>query len=170
VSSKTHGKIKKAIDELDPADKAVLLNAVYFKGIWEHPFDKASTKVQDFTLASGKVVRSPRMTSSAASRRDPEAGSFGYAENHGLQAVRLPYGSGRISMIVVLPAKGTALTNLGSKADGAWWRSLRAELLPRAGRVELPRFKFEASEALNRPLIAMGAADAFDPERADFRD
>jgi serine protease inhibitor len=87
-----------------------------------------------------------------------------------MQAVRLPYGSGRISMIVVLPAKTTTLAGLTDKLDGTWWRTLRTSLRDRDGDVELPRFKFETSMSLNRPLIAMGAAAAFDKTRADFRD
>lgn len=172
VSRRTHGKIRKAVDELKPDDVAVLLNAVYFKGIWARPFDKKKTRDQDFHLAAGKVVPRPRMSFADPGRR---AGGnwptkFAYAEDDGLQAVRLPYGTGRLAMLLILPAKTASLSTLTAKLDGNWWRNLRSRLKERRGEVELPPFKFETSARLNGPFIAMGAGTAFDREHADFRD
>ena len=55
ASKETQGRIPKVIDRIDPADLALLLNAVYFKGQWTHKFDKAQTQQRDFTLAGGTV-------------------------------------------------------------------------------------------------------------------
>jgi serpin B len=167
VSRRTHGKITKAVEKLDPLDAAVLLNAVYFKGVWKRPFDKTKTRDEDFHLASGKVVRSPRMAFGPA--KEEESDRFDYAEDADMQAVRLPYGSGRLAMTVVLPAKGTTLAAIDRKLDGTWWRTLSARLEERRGEVELPRFKYGSSIKLNGPLIEMGAAEAFDKTRSDFR-
>ncbi|MDE2511932.1 MAG: hypothetical protein KGL74_12490, partial [Elusimicrobia bacterium] len=154
VSQTTHGKITKAVDSLDPKkDVAVLLNAVYFKGIWKRPFDKSKTKDGDFHLASGKPVQRPLMAFGPVSKRGDETDKFDYAADETLQAVRLPYGSGRIAMTVVLPAKGTTLEALADKLTGTWWRTLRSRLEAREGRVELPRFKFKSTLTLNDPLI-----------------
>ncbi|MFI5347358.1 MAG: serpin family protein [Elusimicrobiota bacterium] len=171
VSERTHGKITKAVDSLDPKkDVAVLLNAVYFKGIWKRPFDKSKTRDADFHLASGKIVPRPRMAFGPAAKNEDESDKFAYAEDEDAQAVRLPYGSGRIAMTVLLPAKGTTLAALTGKLAGTWWKNLGARLQPREGRVELPRFKFESTLKLNDPLIQMGAGAAFDKTRSDFRD
>jgi serpin B len=169
VSRRTHGKITKAVEKLEPSEVAVLLNAVYFKGVWKRPFDKTKTRDEDFSLASGKVVRRPRMAFGPVTKRR-ESDRFDYAEDADVQAVRLPYGSGRIAMIVLLPAKGSSLAVLTGKLTGSWWRTLRSRLAERAGEVEMPRFKYGASMKLNDPLIEMGAAAAFDKARADFRD
>lgn len=168
VSRKTHGKITKAVEKLDAQDVAVLLNAVYFKGIWRSPFDKNRTAPQDFHLASGETVRRPRMI--LATGKGTGAPEFEYAEHDGVQAVSLPYGSGRLAMVALLPAKESSLDALNGKLSGSWWRALRENMTPRRGHVELPRFKFETTLRLNGLLESMGASLAFDGGRADFRD
>lgn len=43
-SENTNGKINKIIDEIDPRTVLMLINAIYFKGIWVTKFDESSTK------------------------------------------------------------------------------------------------------------------------------
>ena len=45
---KTHGKIKKIINEWNPNTFMIIINAVYFKGEWLNKFEKESTKKQIF--------------------------------------------------------------------------------------------------------------------------
>ena len=47
----------------------VIANAIYFKGQWLEPFDPASTKDHDFTLAGGKKVKVKTMTGHLGSAR-----------------------------------------------------------------------------------------------------
>ncbi|GFT03474.1 serpin B8, partial [Nephila pilipes] len=48
VKEKTNGKIENLLDQLDPSTLMVLLNAVYFKGKWEVPFDPRLTEPSIF--------------------------------------------------------------------------------------------------------------------------
>ncbi len=159
VARRTHGRISRLIESLSSDDKAVLLDAIYFKGLWSNPFPRRSTKIEDFHSSSGKVVRRPRMR---------VGGDFDYAETDGLQIVRLPYQDGRLSMTILLPAKGRRLEPLLAAMSGARWRGLLSRLKFTEGVVEIPRFKFDATVSLKAPLSALGAADAFDRARADF--
>jgi len=47
-NAKTHGKIKKILDKLPKTIKLILINAVYFKGLWSKPFKKSMTMKKPF--------------------------------------------------------------------------------------------------------------------------
>src|SRR5262249_31329342 len=44
VNTSTKGKIPKIIDQIDPQQVMFLINAVYFKGLWQKKFDKMMTR------------------------------------------------------------------------------------------------------------------------------
>ncbi|MCX5797614.1 MAG: serpin family protein [Elusimicrobia bacterium] len=160
VSGKTEGKIPTILDKFGPGDRALLLNAVYFKGSWTDQFKKERTRPDDFHLAGGAVVRRPLME---------RYGGYPYFEGEGFQALRLPYGGGRLGMIVLLPAPGRPLDSLiETTANAAGWRAVIGGLNEKQGLVRLPRFKLDFSASLGGPLAGLGMGVAFDRLRADF--
>jgi serine protease inhibitor len=155
ASKQTHERIPKVIDRIDPADLALLLNAVYFKGQWTHKFDKALTQQRDFNLAaksSGSVKQVARMA---------QSGHFDYFDTPDLQAIRLPFGTGDLVMEVLLPAKSSSLSALEAELTPEHWAAWRSRFTARAGRIELPRFELQSSYHLNEPLQALGMVRAF---------
>lgn len=151
ASRQTAGKINGILQPpLDPLLRLIVLNAIYFKGDWTIQFDKKLTRDLLFTLSDGRSAKRPRMSRS---------GTFDYYENADLQAVSLPYGGRKISMIVCLPKHGldAFVQNLNSRA----WTGLLSSLASRKGRVELPRFKLEGEYDLTGTLAAMGMPRAF---------
>lgn len=49
ISSKTNNRIAKLLDDpLGEDTKMVLLNSIYFKGLWQSPFDSKQTRKDDF--------------------------------------------------------------------------------------------------------------------------
>jgi serine protease inhibitor len=152
ASKQTQGRIPKVIDRIDPADLALLLNAVYFKGQWTHKFDKAQTQQRDFTLASGAVKPVARMA---------QSGHFDYFETPDLQAIRLPFGTGDLVMEILLPAKSSSLSALEAQLTPEHWTAWRTQHTSRSGRIELPRFELKSSYHLNEPLQALGMVRAF---------
>ncbi|HKP84583.1 MAG TPA: serpin family protein [Blastocatellia bacterium] len=160
VSDKTKGKIDKIVDQIGPDSILFLINAIYFKGAWAKEFDKAKTKEDTFTLASGAQKRLPMMT---------QSGSYKYYEGSGFQAVSLPYGGGRASMYVFLPSKNSSLSGFQKGLTEAAWESWMKEFRETEGDVSLPRFKVEYEVTLNDALKALGMSAAFDERRANFR-
>jgi serine protease inhibitor len=152
ASKQTQERIPKVIDRIDPADLALLLNAVYFKGQWTHKFDKAQTQQRDFTLASGAVKQVARMA---------QSGHFDYFDTAQLQAIRLPFGAGDLVMEILLPAKSASLGALAADLTPEHWAAWRAQYTSRSGRIELPRFELKSSYRLNEPLQALGMVRAF---------
>jgi serpin B len=161
VAENTNGKIDEIIEApIDPAAIMFLLNAVYFKGDWQVPFDEEHTRDEPFYLAAGPTVEVPLMY-----HREE---SFPYYDGEGYQAISLPYGEqGSMSMVILLPDEETSLNEFLQGLDATWHQATEG-MTPQAGVVALPRFKVEYEANLNDPLKAMGMAIAFDKDNADF--
>lgn len=159
VADKTKGKIRNIVDQIDPQSILFLINAIYFKGKWQVEFDKAKTKEDDFTTGVGQQKRLPIMH---------QSGTYNYYEGAGFQAVSLPYGTGRVSMYIFLPRKGTSLDEFQKKLTAANWDEWIKEFAETKGEIAVPRFKVEYELLLNDALKALGMGIAFDPVRADL--
>lgn len=97
VCRKTDGMIDNIIDNISPDDAVIIVNAVYFKGLWKNKFNKADTKKDKFKAADG-IVRNVDMMQ----KTDCEQ----YAENKTFSAVSMRYGNGHYSMQIILPKEG----------------------------------------------------------------
>jgi serine protease inhibitor len=173
AAQETHDRIPKIIERIDPADVLLLLNAVYFKGQWQHPFNKAQTQDRDFTLSDGTAKKVARMA---------QSGRFDYFETPEVQAIRLPFGAraasegipggsgdaGDLAMEVLLPAKSSSLEALETELTPELWAVWRSKFVSRQGSIELPRFELKSHYRLNAPLQALGMRRAFDSHAAEL--
>ena len=159
AAEKTHGRIRGIVDQSD-LGKAymVLLNAIYFKGRWSNQFNRGETKEADFTLPTGKTKKVRMMR---------QCEKYVYGEDSRLQAVALPYGSGRLNMIVVLPRDHQGLPGLLKTMDGEAWQKLLGGMAQFQGTVRLPRFEVACNLRPESALRTMGMGAAFLPD-ADF--
>jgi serpin B len=160
ASAHTHGKIPTIIKEMTKDDVLCLLNAVYFKGVWEKKFSKAVTKPADFHTADGGVKKVQMMH---AQRDD-----FSYAENENFKAVCLPYNDGRLSMYVFLPSNLKPLSVFEAELTQAKWEDWMRMFHKNKGSLYMPRFKIEDSMVLNNPLAKLGMGIAFEKRDANF--
>jgi serpin B len=159
VSDSTRAKIDKIVDNIDRDTILFLINAIYFKGKWANEFAKEKTKEDVFHLESGSEKRAPMMS---------QSGSYKYYETKNFQAVSLPYGGGRVSMYIFLPAKGATLGEFQKSLTAANWQSWMQEFRETEGDISLPRFRIEYEVTLNDALKALGMEPAFDSSRANF--
>ena len=159
VREKTKGKIDKIINTIEPQAILFLINAIYFKGKWAAEFDKAKTKVDQFTTLTGKQKPHPMMH---------QSGKYLYFEGNDFQAVSLPYGGGQVSMFLFLPAKGSSLVEFQKNLSAANWDLWMRQFAFTDGEIAVPRFKTEYEITLNDTLTALGMGIAFDAARADL--
>jgi serpin B len=158
VNQNTHGKITSMFDPPLPRDlRLIVLDAIYFKGVWETPFDAKLTRDQPFTLRGGQTAQSPRM-----SRKE----KMSYSESAGFQAVILPYASRQASLYVFLPKDN--LDKFVADLTPENWEKWMTGFRLREGTLELPRFKLENKYELNGELAALGMSRAFSPGQAEF--
>lgn len=157
---KTHGKIPSILDKIPPGAAMFLLNAVYFKGMWQTKFDEQQTKPRTFTLLDGTTKDHPTMK---------QVDEYPYLETDDFQAASLPYGEeGRFSMYFFLPKRGKSVANLVNGLTGEAWERYMHQFDSAPGTVYLPKFKLEYETELNDALKALGMEVAFDEQNADF--
>jgi serpin B len=155
VKTKTQGMIPTLLtkDDVDDQTLLVLLNALYFKGMWTVPFDPKLTTDQPFTLTDG---------TNQAVKMMQRSDKLSYYEDATLQMVRLPYGDGRLSMIVMLPAAGATLAATAQSVfTETNWSLVANKFRVRQGTLNLPRFSSHYFVDLPTALQALGISDAF---------
>jgi serpin B len=171
VSNKTLGKITKLVTDSDVSSAILMLiNAIYFKGNWTAPFDRAQTREGDFTLLDGRRKKLPMMSKSGGYRLQDgvfKATSYPYYQGKGFQAVSLPYGSERVSMYIFLPDKESSLAGFQKQLTAKNWDDWMSRFHTTRGSIVLPRFKLDYEIKLNETLESLGMGVAFGP-RAEF--
>lgn len=160
VSAQTNNKIPTILDSIAKNEVMFLINAIYFKGIWQKQFDKTKTTDALFHAADGSTA-----TVSMMSRG--EGVDVDYAWTPEYSAVDLPYGNSAFTMTVVVPSN-TDIDTFAESFDQAKWNLLVASLRSSDIRVYLPRFRMEWKRTLNDDLTQLGMGLAFDRNQADF--
>lgn len=160
VEDKTRQKIHELIpSDLDADTRLVLVNAIYFKGMWVLLFPKAATRDEPFHLEGGGKVRAPLMHLHEEVR---------YLQAEGYQAVDLAY-RGDLSMLVLLPDRKDGLRDLEKRLSARMLHDCVAQMGAREVKLFLPRFKLTwGTVNMRDQLAALGMPLAFTRFQADF--
>ncbi|XP_004628461.1 leukocyte elastase inhibitor [Octodon degus] len=167
VKEETEGKIPELLAPgvIDDTSKLVLVNAIYFKGIWQEKFLKNDTTEVPFRL-NKKDTKVVKMMSQKA--RFP----YGYIKDLKCQVLELPYQEGKVSMIILLPEEikddTTGLEEIEKQLTLEKLREWTDNLETIEVNVQLPRFKVEESYSLNDSLAHLGVQDLFSSRKADL--
>jgi len=139
--------------------RMILTNVVYLKALWEHEFNDWATVDGPFWTVDG---------SSVSARLMSQTETFGYLDRQDCQIVELPYASGKLGMIVVLPRACDGLPRLEQVLARNGLDPWLVEGRPTLVHVVFPRFRATSALSLRSALEGMGMALAFRPESADF--
>jgi serine protease inhibitor len=144
VREQTAQRITKLFDQLDPATRLVLANAVYLKADWQTPFAKDPTTDATFTRADGTTVAVPMMHQEQSLR---------YASGQGWQAVELPYAASELAMRVIVPQGALTPADVLSPQTLA---QVQADLRGEQVDLFLPRWDFATDLDLLPALNTLG--------------
>lgn len=157
VEAQTHGRIQDLVDGLTPDTAMVLTNSIYFKALWDSPFDPRHTRTSSFGLESGELIQTPMMfTQMGAARTSID----------GFEILDLPLADGTASMVFILPTQQNGSNYLTSEVLTGiddWFDGPREFYLL---DVLLPKFQVTVDTGLNQLLIGLGMPTAF--SNADF--
>lgn len=151
ASDNTNGKIKKVIEQIEPAHVMFLMNALYFKGDWKIPFKVENTRDENFAGTTGtKSVKMMNMQEKVK-----------YAKRSNYQALELAYGGGNYVMTIILPEGKTSVGEIINTMSASEWKSLNTTLAEQKVIVGLPKFTVEYETNLNSVLSKIGMPTMF---------
>jgi len=157
VSDHTQGKIPEIIDQISAEKMMYLINAIYFKGIWQEPFDAGRTNKLPFSIPGGKSVEADFMNAER---------SFHVLSGDQLQGIELPYGNGQFSMVILMPRESSVVQFVRTlTADRIG--EIYSGFAKRRTNLFLPKFQFAYENTLNDELSRLGMGIAF-TDQADF--
>ncbi|KAM5148111.1 antithrombin-III [Mantella aurantiaca] len=162
ISNKTEKRITNVIPEgaITADTILVLVNAIYFKGLWKSMFDSRNTFVDNFHVPENTEPRKVRMMF-----QDDRFRYCSYKKDS-VEVLEMPYKGDDITMVLVLPTEGTPLEtveqNLSLEKLSEWLNQMREVNL----NVYVPRFRIEDSISLKENLEKMGLKDLFNPHTA----
>lgn len=162
VEDKTKQRIRELIASgvLGSDTRLVLVNAVYFKGMWAVPFLKDDTCPEPFFLEGGSKAQAPLMRLQEDMR---------HAQLSGFQAVDLDYQGGNLSMLVLLPDKRNGLRDLEGLLSARLLQECAAKMRVREVKLLLPKFRTSWGPVnLGDQLRTLGMPLAFTRSQADF--
>lgn len=134
------------------AVNAVTATATYFKDQWVTTLDTCRTVSATFRLNDGTQVLTDMM------RR---MGNYACLVGSNFQAVRLPYGQSRLSMLIVLPDAGTSLSLFVADVTAETLNSWIAQLQPWSGSIELPLLMSTFGDSLPPGVTSLDMSTAF---------
>ncbi|XP_072808498.1 serpin B10 isoform X1 [Vicugna pacos] len=165
VESQTEGKILNLLpdDAVNSATRMVLVNALYFKGIWEHQFLIQNTTERPFRI--NKTTSKPVQMMSMKEKLQ-----IFHIEKPQATGLQLYYESRDLSLLILLPEDISGLDQLEKAITyeklSEWTSADMMELYD--VELHLPKFKLEETYDLKSTLSSMGMSDAFSQSKADF--
>ena len=154
ANKKTFGRIKNMVDYLNPATKAVMMNTVYFRGLWSEELTDKDINGGEFTNENGEMEL-VRMVSY------PKVAL--YAEGETYQTTMRNFGNQAFAMDFILPKEGVnAFDALTEFMTTTGYGTIQKQV-----NLKFPIFESATEMNLNELLVRLGINRIFGNESPD---
>ncbi|CAN7974770.1 hypothetical protein HPB47_003537 [Ixodes persulcatus] len=150
VKNKTRGKISGF--EIPPDTIMALLNAIYFKGLWNISFDPKNTSILPFHNKGSEVVMVETMT---------RLGILPFTSEPEFEAIELSYKGDRYCMVIVLPSEKKGLPKLRDAMTVESIEKIQGSMKNETVMIQLPKFDLETDYGLVPALAKLGVRSIF---------
>ena len=156
IDKGTNGMIKEAIQEgdLEATLICVIVNVLYFNGLWKVPFDKNKTQDRPFRFPNDQVVNISTMF---------VEGQFKTSRNEtaGLTFIELEYGGGsEFSMLLAVPDQPDGLSAVEDRIIDL----INVQMFKEKIKLFLPRFSVDYRAQLQDVLKSIGLQLTFNKQ------
>jgi serpin B len=163
IEGKTKHRVKDLVPPhgIGPNSRLVLVNAIYFLGDWNFPFEPYATRPAPFFLTASETKNVPTMT---------QENQLRIGQKDGVTAVEIPYKGGEMSMLILIPDEIGGLSAVEKTLDANKLDALTSAMKAEWIWLSLPKFEVNPGDslALGKDLKALGMPLAFDLKTADF--
>ncbi|XP_032173508.1 antithrombin-III [Mustela erminea] len=160
VANKTEGRITDVVpeDAINELTVLVLVNTIYFKGLWKSKFSPENTREEPFHKANGESCLASMMY---------QEGKFRYRQvAEGTQVLELPFKGDDITMVLILPKMQKTLAKVEKELTPEMLQEWLDEMTEIMLVAHVPRFRIEDSFSVKELLQDMGLVDLFSPEKS----
>ncbi|XP_006839611.1 PREDICTED: serpin A11 [Chrysochloris asiatica] len=159
VRKQTYGQVPDCLQEFNQDTLMVLLNFIFFKAKWKHPFTRYHTQKQESFFADQRTsLRVPMM-------HQKEMHRFLYDQELACTVLQIEY-SGNAQALLLLPDPGK-MKQVEMALQPEILRKWDPLLLPSLLDLHLPRFSISGTYNLEEILSQIGLTNIFNLE-ADF--
>ncbi|KAH8267131.1 hypothetical protein KR018_010359 [Drosophila ironensis] len=154
----TRGKIRDLVtaNDIDAQTQALLVNAIYFKGLWENGFATIDTLPTTFYHSDGS-------SSSVAMMYNDDTYALADIPELDATALELAYKDSGASMLILLPKRTNGLQALeqGLARQDFDLNRISSRLQRQTVTVRIPKFRIEVDQDMVRPLMQLGVREMF---------
>ncbi|XP_070589684.1 LOW QUALITY PROTEIN: serpin A12-like [Erythrolamprus reginae] len=158
IKRKTHGKISKLVNEINPMTEILLISYIYMKVKWKKPFNPKYTKEDNFYVNSYTVVKVPMMF---------QSGMFeiGRDDEKFCTILKMPYEGDTVAYFI-LPDKGQ-LERVASSLSCKVLQKWKSRLSNSSIDVYIPKCLVSGEIKLKNIMNSLGVTDVF-TDKADL--
>ncbi|XP_036604673.1 serpin A11-like [Trichosurus vulpecula] len=155
IENQTYGKIREFLRDFNKDTATVLVNSIFFKAKWMHPFKHYWTKKHLSSSVDEKIIR-PSMMHQKAQHR------FLYDKELACVVLQMEY-TEDVLILLVLPDEGK-MRQVEDSLKPETLKKWNKLLMPSLLNLHLPKFSISGAYNLEEILPKMGFSSVFTPE------
>lgn len=161
AAKSTDGKLPEVTKDVQNADGAVIVNAMFFKPHWAEKFHDKMVDNRGFLVTRSFTVGIPMMH---------RTGLYDFHEDteNKLFVLNMPLGQKQASMIFIMPYHLEPLDRLEKLLTRKQVDTWLSKMENRAVAISLPKISLEVSHNLQKHLAELGLTEAVDKAKADL--
>lgn len=161
AATSTNGKLPEITKDVQNADGATIVNAMFFKPHWDERFHEKMVDERSFLVSRSFSVAVSMMH---------RTGLYKFHEDKAnrLYVLDMPLGQKQASMIMIMPYHLEPLVRLEKLLTKAQLDIWLSKMEQKAVAISLPRISLEVSHNLQKYLAELGLTEAVDKTKADL--
>uniref|UniRef100_A0A182INK3 Serpin domain-containing protein n=1 Tax=Anopheles atroparvus TaxID=41427 RepID=A0A182INK3_ANOAO len=165
INNVTHGQFGDIVSSISPEAIMMIINTLYFRGIWEEPFQAMATHNRPFFPDGPDAEGSIDVPMMAKSGCMP----YYFWEKENLRVLGVPYKQ-NATMYILMPMNSTRklVVEAQSKIDAATLNDLISKMKMKSVTLLMPKMHVTNSLSLKSVLEQLGAVSLFQRDIADL--